>query len=170
MARRRWRIWRAEPVCVNGGALEQGREVEQSSATLLLILARAGRGGKPRARCRRRESSLYLAPRPSWASAAMLRAHAAVGMHSDIAAPSRTAIATVPPPPLGRADALRRRRSHAQARAGLCRPSIAPPPRCRRLPPLLLPYAMSTLKSCPRGRPYQLLTLLVSILDLDEIT
>ena len=170
MARRRWRIWRAKLVGVNGGALEQGREEEQSSTTLLLILARAGRGGKPRARCRRRESSLYLAPRPSWASAAMLRAHAAVGMHSDIAAPSRTAIATVPPPPLGRVDALHCRRSHAQAREGLSHRSIAPPPRCRLPPPLLPPYAMSTLKSRPRGRPRQLLSLLVSILDLDKIT
>jgi len=67
MARRRWRIWRAKLVGVNGGALEQGREEEQSSAALLLILAHAGRGGKPRARCRRRESSLCLAPRPPWA-------------------------------------------------------------------------------------------------------
>ena len=40
----------------------------------------------------------------------------------------------------------------------------------RRPPPLLPPYAMSTLKSCPCGRPRQLLTILVSILDLDETT
>ena len=31
--------WRAKLVGVNGGALEQGSEEEQSSATLLLILA-----------------------------------------------------------------------------------------------------------------------------------
>ncbi|XP_066347002.1 uncharacterized protein [Miscanthus floridulus] len=100
-----------------------------------------------------RTPSLCLAPRPPWASAATLRPHAAVGMHSDIAAPSRTAIVTIPPPPLGRADALRRRRLNAQARTGLYRPSIAPPPCCRRPTPLLPPYAMSTLKSYPRGRP-----------------
>ena len=114
---------------------------------------------------RRREPSLCLAPRPPWASVATLSAHATVGMHSDIAAPSRTAIATVPPPPLGHADALRRRCSHAQAH-----PSIAPPPCCCRPTPLLPPYAMSTLKSRPRGRPRQVLTLLVSILNLDVTT
>jgi hypothetical protein len=119
MVRRRWRIWRAELVGVNGGALEQGREEEQSSAALLLILARAGRGGKARARCRRRELTLCFAPRLPWASAATPCAHAAAGTHYDIAAPSCMAIATIPLSPLGRADALGRHRSHAQARAGL---------------------------------------------------